>query len=389
MKAFARRSFRATALVIPSALLVLGCFGTRESSPARETLRAESGGTPGPPEGKAPPHSSAGADSDAGEERPSEEPSLARIEALRELQEKQRQLIDYQAELAAREAALAQERRRLQQISQSAPPARPAAVAAQPAPESAEPTVAAPVDEPRTASETVQIASETKNETADPGRGPVADSDHEEWDEQAWRRGSREAEPNDRTTSSERAPSTVEPHSARLEAGTVLNVDVESALSSSTSRVGEEFETRVAEDVRDETGLVVVPAGSVLLGFVTEARPLRRVGGRAALGLEFDRLVLPSGETIEVRASLMQQGKNKKRDKFKIAGATIAGAILGQILGGDSEATATGAAVGAAASTAAVLRVKGRDIDIPAGSRLEIELVEVVTWSARYPGVVG
>ena len=289
------------------------------------------------------------------------------------LQERERELRQREAAVRAREVALAEEQLRLreQRAALEAPPEPP------------------PPALPTAPVETVaDVVDAEPAESQSSGASRPAPAGHDSWGDQAWRRGSREPETDRTPSAAPRLEADTRPRTASLAAGTVLTLEVESELSSRTSRIGEEFSTRVTEDVRDREGRVVVPAGSELLGFVTDARPLRRVGGRATLGLEFDRLVLPNGEEVEVRATLLQQGKNKKRDKVKIAGATIAGAILGQILGGDTEATAAGAAVGAAASTAAVMRVKGQDIEIPAGSELEIELTEVVTWTSRYLGVV-
>ena len=47
-----------------------------------------------------------------------------------------------------------------------------------------------------------------------------------------------------------------------------------------------------------------------------------------------------------------------------------------------------GAAVGAAAGTAAVMKAEGREVEIPAGTLVELELDEVVTVSTEYRGVV-
>ena len=162
-----------------------------------------------------------------------------------------------------------------------------------------------------------------------------------------------------------------------------LDVEIDSTLSSGTSQVGDEFKTLLVDDVRTEDGTLVAPAGSEVWGEVVEARPLRKVGGQAALGVSLDRLVLPTGETVEIRASLLQVGKNKKGDKAKIAGAVIAGAILGSILG-DSEGALVGAAAGAAASTAYVVKAEGREVEIPAGTVVTLEVDEVVTVRTEY-----
>ena len=117
--------------------------------------------------------------------------------------------------------------------------------------------------------------------------------------------------------------------------------------------------------------------------------PLKRVGGRASIGIEFTRIVVAPGETVEIRASVSELGADKSKDKKKIIGATVAGAILGRVLGGKGgENAVLGAAVGAAAGTAAVARTKGKDAVIPAGEMVALQLEEVVTVEINMTGTV-
>ena len=133
---------------------------------------------------------------------------------------------------------------------------------------------------------------------------------------------------------------------------------------------------------------MIVPAGTELRGTVTEVKPLRKVGGRATLGIVVDRIVLDSGDEIEIRASLREFGADKRGDKFRIAGAAVAGAILGSIFG-DTEGAIAGAAAGAAASTAAVVaRSRGEDVELPEGTEIALELDDIVTVHEEIGGVV-
>ncbi|HUP23289.1 MAG TPA: hypothetical protein VNB06_10165, partial [Thermoanaerobaculia bacterium] len=205
------------------------------------------------------------------------------------------------------------------------------------------------------------------------------DGARETWTgDETWRRGSRESDSVvDRTAATPSASPEL------LRAGMRFEVEVEETLSSGTSKVGEAFRTVLVADLRASDGRLVAPAGSAVLGEVVEVRPLRRVGGQAALGLSLDRLVLPSGDTVEIRANLIELGKNKRGDKARIAGAVVAGAILGSILG-DSEGALVGAAAGAAASTAYVVKSEGREVEIPAGTVVTLEVEEVVTVRTEY-----
>ena len=172
-----------------------------------------------------------------------------------------------------------------------------------------------------------------------------------------------------------------------LAAGTVLEVELLQTLSSRTARVGDSFSSRVARDVFSDDGVLAVPAGSEVMGRVTEARALRRVGGQASLGIEMDQLILPSGRSMGIHASMLELGRDKRRDKRKILAAAAAGAILGRILGSDGGSAVAGAAVGAAAGTAAVARAKGANVELPAGEIVAFRLEEVVTVTTEMTGL--
>ena len=143
----------------------------------------------------------------------------------------------------------------------------------------------------------------------------------------------------------------------------------------------------MARNIVNDEGQVVIPIDSTIIGRVTEARPLRRVGGQATLGLEFTDLVLPDGDRVAIRASFLALGVDKRRDKKKIGVAAAVGAVLGGILGGDARGAAAGAAVGAAAGTAVVATRKNAEVEIPPGEILAMRLEEVVTTETEMVGV--
>ncbi len=159
--------------------------------------------------------------------------------------------------------------------------------------------------------------------------------------------------------------------------GTSLEVALLDSLSSATAAPGDSVRARVSSDVYED-GRLAIPAGSEVVGVVTEAVPLRRVGGRARLGLEFDRLELPSGESVPISADYLAIGKSETgKDAATIGGATVAGAVLGREVGSRrhrDRSTAIGAVVGAAAGTAIANRTRGREIRLPAGTVLNVAL---------------
>lgn len=124
-------------------------------------------------------------------------------------------------------------------------------------------------------------------------------------------------------------------------------------------------------------GIAVIPAGSVVVGSVTEAVPLKKIGGQAKLALEFNKLELTSGRSAPIDASFAEQGKSETgKDAATIGGAAAGGALLGRILSKNdkTKGTVLGAIVGAAAGTAVASKTKGQEVEIPAGTVITLKL---------------
>jgi hypothetical protein len=146
---------------------------------------------------------------------------------------------------------------------------------------------------------------------------------------------------------------------------------------------------------------IIIPKGSSIRGTVTQVTRPGRVKGRGLLGLRFDELVLPNGTTRHLRASLagygsggdekfrpnegkIEGGGSKGKDAEKVARTTLPGAELGTIVGATRGATleglGIGSAVGAATGVAWILATRGKDIVLPYGTSLELQLNQPVDF---------
>jgi len=176
-----------------------------------------------------------------------------------------------------------------------------------------------------------------------------------------------------------------EPVVETIAAGTSLNVELLDGASSKTSLVGDAVRARVTSPIIID-GLTVVPVGAIVGGTVTEAIPLKKIGGTASLGLRFDVLELAGGERKVIAAGLHEQGKSETgKDAGTIAGATAAGALLGRLLSKNDKTKGTliGAAVGAAAGTGAAAATKGQEVELPAGTPLVLRVEEALTITVQ------
>ncbi len=174
-----------------------------------------------------------------------------------------------------------------------------------------------------------------------------------------------------------------EPIVKTLPAGTLVDLIILDGRSSETSKPGDSFRARVAQDISRD-GVVVVPAGSVVRGEVTEAVPLKKIGGTAKVALRFSEIELTTGSSVPIEASIAEQGKNEtKRDAATIGGAAAGGALLGRILGKGGKGALIGAIVGGAAGTAIAAKTKGEQVEIPVGTEISIALNRPVDVTLR------
>jgi hypothetical protein len=180
-------------------------------------------------------------------------------------------------------------------------------------------------------------------------------------------------------------PPQPEPIIKTVPAGTAIEVAFLDGVSSKSSRAGDGFRARVTKDVVQD-GIVVIPAGSVVVGSVTEAVALKKIGGKAKLALAFNKLELTSGRSAPISASFAETGKSETgKDASTIGGATAGGAVLGRMLskGDRGKGTVLGAIVGAAAGTAIASKTKGEEVDIPAGTAITLKLDQAAQITVR------
>jgi hypothetical protein len=159
----------------------------------------------------------------------------------------------------------------------------------------------------------------------------------------------------------------------------VLGLRVETSLSSERSQVEDTVQARVTRDVTAD-GRIAIPAGSRVLGSVTQVERGGKLKERARLGVRFHTLVLADGAQIPIRTeSIFREGESPGGESArKIGGAAIGGAILGALIGGGKGA-AIGGATGAAGGTAVVMAGDRNAATLPAGTVLSVRLSEPVT----------
>jgi glycine zipper 2TM protein len=176
-----------------------------------------------------------------------------------------------------------------------------------------------------------------------------------------------------------------EPVVKTVAAGTELDLEFLAGASSKTSHAGDPVRARFTRAVLVD-GVTVIPEGAIATGTVTEALPLKKIGGTASLGLKFDTLELGGGATAAIAANFRQQGKSETgKDAGTIAGATAGGALLGRLLSKNDKTKGTliGAVVGAAAGTGVAASTKGQEIELPVGTKVALHLDTPLTLTVQ------
>jgi hypothetical protein len=163
-----------------------------------------------------------------------------------------------------------------------------------------------------------------------------------------------------------------------LPAGTTLRLRLQTAIASDTSQVEDAVRAELSQAVTAD-GATILPAGTAVVGNVTEAVQAGRVKGRARLGYQFNSLTY-EGERYDIRtAGLSHEAEaTKGEDATKIAIGAGAGAAIGALLGG-GDGAAKGAAIGGAAGTGAVLATRGEEVRLGPGAEVTTRLTAPLT----------
>ena len=177
------------------------------------------------------------------------------------------------------------------------------------------------------------------------------------------------------------------PPMARLGVGTTMDIAATDTISSRTAKVGDAFSARVVEDIRNASGRVVIPAGSVVNGKIADVKPAPNPSTPGTLTLSVASITV-RGKSYPIEASVdsletIHKGRGvTSGDAAKVGAGAAAGAILGRVLGGNKKGTIIGGVVGAAAGAGVAHQTKDSDIVLPAGAHIIIRLTKELAVSA-------
>jgi hypothetical protein len=187
-------------------------------------------------------------------------------------------------------------------------------------------------------------------------------------------------------------------------AGTVIPAMLKISISTDVAQNGDLVEASILDAIPLQNGSI--PAGSTLLGSITEARQSGRLSKSGHLGMKFTSLRTPDGITSPIQAHLTGlvgkyklngkgddaylhgEGGKAKLGQTLIRGGVGAGAgaalgtAVGAIAGGPFGAGTgawSGAAIGGGLGVGDMALRKGREVKLESGTRMQIQLDQAAT----------
>lgn len=172
------------------------------------------------------------------------------------------------------------------------------------------------------------------------------------------------------STASSRATATAPAGTVEIPVGTEIDVRLQNALNSGTNQVEDRFEATTLVDV-GVNSRVVIPAGSLVRGVVTQVEPATRTNRTARMTVSFDQVTV-NGQAYAIRGTVTQaiEGEGIRGETARIGTGAGVGAIIGGILGGFKGALA-GILIGGGGTIAAT---EGKEVQVPQGSVLRVRL---------------
>jgi type IV secretory pathway VirB10-like protein len=163
-----------------------------------------------------------------------------------------------------------------------------------------------------------------------------------------------------------------------VSADSVIGLRIESTVSSEVAKVEDPVEARVTRDVRVGSD-VAIPAGSRVLGSVTQVERGGKLKNAARIGVRFHTVVLADNTRMPMQTeAIFREGKSPGQESAaKVGGAAVGGAILGAIIGGGKGA-AIGGAVGAAGGTGVAMAGGRNPAVLTSGTALTVRLTQPV-----------
>jgi hypothetical protein len=174
------------------------------------------------------------------------------------------------------------------------------------------------------------------------------------------------------------APPPEPPPPLVVPAGTTVPVILATSISSYKNKAGEEFEGNLAAPIV-VNGEVAVPKGAKLRGTIVDAKKQGKFKGEALLTIRLTSVDVRGKEYLISTHTWSDTEKGKgKRTAVVTGGGAGGGALIGGLAGGGKGA-GIGAAIGAIGGLAASGGTGGKNVNLPAETKINFKLAKSLT----------
>jgi hypothetical protein len=168
--------------------------------------------------------------------------------------------------------------------------------------------------------------------------------------------------------------------SRSLSAGATISASTTAEISSVKNKVGDTVTATVANDVKDNAGRVVIPAGSDVTLKVTAIKVSENKSDKTGTLTLQPTSVTVNGTSYPISARIdsvgthLQGRKTGAGDIAKPAAGAAVGAVVGRVLGGSTKGAIIGGVLGGAVGAQRAVETKDRDVVLPEGTTVVLVL---------------
>ena len=170
-----------------------------------------------------------------------------------------------------------------------------------------------------------------------------------------------------------------------LAPGTTITASTNAEIRSHKNKVGDTVTASIASDVKDNSGRVVIPAGSEVVLKVTAIKESENKSDKTGTLTLQPTAVIMNGQSYPISATIngvnteLQGRSTNAGDIAKPAAGAAVGAVVGRVLGGSTKGAIIGGVLGGAVGAQRAVETKDRDVVLPQGTTVTLSLDQTFT----------
>lgn len=175
----------------------------------------------------------------------------------------------------------------------------------------------------------------------------------------------------------------------KIPAGTTFQITFDAGISSGSLEKNDRLTAKLTRDVV-YNGTLIAPAGSLVYGSTTEAKNAGYAYGSGAFEINFDEILTPDGNLIGITTErIYMEAKSERAKKMTrdvvvgALGSMLVGAAFTALSGSDDwgRNMAVYGGMGALGGGIRGTMQRGKDIEIPDGTTIELKLLQPLSAS--------